>query len=368
MPKNRIVPAVAVALMLPFWAWAQQPTPPANPAQTAASKGPETPPTEAETKLDAAIEKVKALKSVTATIREDVKMLGIKFRVEGQYMRAPEWRVALRLDVTGLADIEGRMLQISDGRTFWDVREVLGARELRKRELGPIMERLSGLEPGDELRDTVISLLGLSGPEALLVGLRAAISFDQMEENELDGRKVWVLRGRWSDRARLTGPNQPALPAAGPLPPFVPSLAVVWLDQENGWPHRVELTGRAPSILETKQDLREIGPDGRPAGRPVTPPKVDPSEIVLVYKDLVLNPSIDPAQFIYNPPTGQGVQILDETQAITANLTSALAERAARMRAEAAKEAPADLPRTIPVPAPPGDALRPPDAKPVARP
>ncbi len=352
MPTYRFLPALAVALCVPLLAWAQT----SPPAAAAASATTPPPPTAAEKLLDDAIAKVRTVQTLSTEIRQDVRMLGIQYRVEGQYLRAPGYRVKLRLDVVGLSNITGTMLQISDGETFWDYKKLLDSTEIRRRQLKPILEKLNTPEADAELREKVLSTLGYSGPEALLSGLRKAIGFDQIEDGELDSHKVWIIRGRWKDRDRLTSPNQPPLPPTGPLPPYVPSLAEVWLDQESGWPHRVKLTGRAPSIMETQNPLREIGTDSRALSRPAPASRVDPSEIVLVYSNLQLNPKVDPSEFSWEPPKGEGVRIEDETQAITTDLANTLAELAARKKAEAAKEG-SELPQGITVPHPAGDAL-----------
>ena len=77
MPNHRIVLTLAVAVALPLLALAQAPPP---------GQVPPAPPTPAEQTLDAAIEKLKAITSVRADIRQDVDMLGQKFSVVGQYL------------------------------------------------------------------------------------------------------------------------------------------------------------------------------------------------------------------------------------------------------------------------------------------
>src|SRR5206468_1631386 len=105
----------------------------------------------------------------------------------------------------------------------------------------------------------------------LLSGLRKALLFDQKAAGTLDGKPVWILRGRWKDYDGLSGPGQPPIPLTSTLPPYVPSIATVVIGQEDGWPYRVELVGRAPSIMEQKRDDRPLGPDGRPIGVKVPP-------------------------------------------------------------------------------------------------
>lgn len=342
MPTKRLVLTLAVAALLPMLSWAQFPSP------TAPSTEPETPPTEAEKILDAAIKKVEALDSVRAQIRQNVSMLGKEFSIQGEFLRSSDYRVYLLLEVQGLGDGAGTMLQVSDGSVLWDYQEALTQPIIRRKELAPILQRLQNPDVDQELRDQVLSQLGLAGPDALLAGLRRSAEFNQLEAGELDGKKVWIIRGRWSDRAALSSPDQPPLPPTGPLPPYVPNLVYIWVGQEDGWPYRVELSGRMPGIMETQKDIRELGPDGRPVGRPMTLPDQTPTEIVLSYSDVVLNPALEDREFFWTPP--QGVRVIEETEGLVSGLDALLAQREAQRRAEAAQEP--SLPGSINIPSP----------------
>ena len=202
MLKNRMIPTFVVAGFLPLLAWAQAPAP--EPAAT--------PSTEAELILDAAIEKVKALKSVTADFEQNGQLLGQDFKITGRYVKDQPDRLFLQLELTGLGNVTGKMLQVSDGQVMWDYKEVLNSPDVRKRSLGPIKEQLQSPDADAEIRDQVLSQLGFGGPDALLVGLRKSIAFNQKSEVEVDGKKMYLIRGRWKDRDTLTGPGQPALP------------------------------------------------------------------------------------------------------------------------------------------------------------
>jgi outer membrane lipoprotein-sorting protein len=366
MPQNRTLLALVTAAALPLLALAQTPDPAAPSAGTPATapEAAKPEPTEAEKVLDEAIDKVKKVQAVAANVQQDVEILGQKFQIKGRYLRAPQYRVYLLLELTGLGNARGTMLQVCDGATFWDYKKVLDQPDLRKRTLAPIIEKLESPDADAELRDRVLSSLGFAGPDALLVGLRKAVHFNQKEEGELDGRKVWIIRGRWTDLASLTSPDQPPLRLADPIPPYVPSLVYAWIGQEDGWPYRVELSGRKLGVMEQRKDIREIGPDGRPVGRPITPPNVQPSKIILTYSQVELDPRLTPDQFAFQPPNDPNIRVIDETQMIANDLTNVLAERAARRKAEAAREGATDLDRSIPVPTPPADAA--PSAPPAA--
>ena len=109
-------------------------------------------------------------------------------------------------------------------------------------------------------RSQALAQIGLSGPETLLLGLRRTVKFDLKEEGELDGIKVWKFRGTWRSRQGLVGVDGRPVAAGGFLPPYIPMDATLYLGKENGWPYKLVLVGRKPSVLF---ETRRIGPDGR---------------------------------------------------------------------------------------------------------
>lgn len=374
MPPKRTLAALAGAIALPLIAWAQDPKAPAPPPQTPAASGAplsatppaaekekeKAPPTEAEQALDEAIAKLKAVESLSADVEQSVRMLDQRFKVSGQYLRAPGYRTYLLLEVSGLGDVKGTMLQVCDGETMWEYKRVLEQPSLSKRTMAPILELLARPEADPELREQVLMRLGFPGPDALLAGLRAACEFNQKEEKALNGKKVWVIRGRWKDTSRLTSPDQPPIPNNVGLPPYVPSLVYVWLGQEDGWPYQVELSGRALTMMEMQKDTRELDASGRPIGRKAPQSRADPTEIVLRFSQVALGETPGNERFFFQPPSDPNLRIVDETAQITNELTTFLSQRAAQRKAEAAKEGGGDLPKAIDVPTPPVDFAPPP--------
>jgi hypothetical protein len=239
------------------------------------------------------------------------------------------------------------MLQVSDGTTLWDVQQLLESKYYRKSSLAPILEKMKSAELDPAARELVTARYGIAtGPEALLRGLRKEIHFDQKEEGTLDGRPVWILRGTWQNRNGLLGPNQQPLPPTAPLPAYVPSQATLYIGKEDGWPYKVRLAGRMPTML---QDTRRIGPDGRPIGsqRLILENAVEPSVIELVYKNVTLDLAIDGKEFDYQPPAG--VKVDDTTEAIVGELEQLIQMKIAQKKAESAKNEPL-LDQSIPVP------------------
>lgn len=353
MPYNRLAMLVAPACLVGLAAWAQDPAPIAPPA-TAAPGAPAVkaalPPTEAEKAIDEAIAKVKALKSVSADVRQDVDMLGQKFAITGQYLRGPDYKVRLQLDLVGLADAGGTMLQICDGNTLWDYQKILDGQSYARLDLGKILARLNGPEFDAVTRDFFIDQrLGFSGPDALLAGLRKSLRFEQKEEGELDGKPVWVLRGTWQDLASLgLAPPGQAVPATTALPAYVPSVATLWIGKEDGWPYQVLLEGKARSVLLSPK--QRLGPDGRPMGRVQPAPKEPPSRFLLKYSNVQLDGTIDPDNFAFAVPDGTQVPVADLTSERLAEIEQVAQALAAQRRAEAAKAGESTLGSSLTVP------------------
>ena len=360
MPKYRTSSAIAFFALIPMSAWAQAPAPAAAPPGSvqAAQAAVVEPPTEAELSLEAAVKKLAALKSVSSDILQLVDMLDQRFEIKGRYLRGGNHRIYLRLAVTGLVDAEGEMLQVCDGQTLWDYQQILESKSFRKTEVGEIFEKLKSPDLDDKFRDLVIAQLGFSGPEELLKGLRRSVKFDQKSSETLDGKDVWVLRGEWKSRDGLLSPNnQPIAPTAA-LPAYVPSLVIVWVDKASGWPHKVRLVGKKPTIV---QDTRKTGADGQRIGAKSSIQEVKPTVMVLTYSNLLLNPDLKQDDFAFQAPPGARVE--DSTQQILSGLDQQILGRAAQRKNEAAKgENPALLNESIPVPrtdAPP-EAVAPP--------
>jgi hypothetical protein len=334
---------------------AQPPAPVAPAPAPAAPAGkpaepPQEPPTEAERLIDLAIKKIAGLKSVSADIVQNVVMLKQKFDIKGRYLKAPDSRTYLRLAVSGLPDSDGTILQVCDGETLWEYQQILESQVYRKLSIKPIFERLNSPDMDPKTRDQILNQMGFAGPDALLVGLRKSVRFDQKEEDTLDGKAMWVLRGTWRNRNGLVGPDQRPLPATGPLPAFVPSLATLYLGKDDGWPYRMELLGKVPTVL---LDTRRVGPDGKVIGSRSSIERVDASEIKLVYSNVQFNVAVRPEEFAFQTPPNATVE--DNTEIIIKGLDQAIQVQAMQKRAEAARQEGPVLDQPIDIPKPPAD-------------
>ncbi len=325
--------------------------PPSNSTAAATGAKADEPATEAEVIIDKAIKKIGELQSVAADLQEDVEMLGQKFSIKGRYLKAPNRRVYLRMTVAGLPDSSGITLQVCDGETLWDYQQILENRLYRKKSIKPIIERLNAPELDSRIRDQALSSMGFAGPETLLAGLRKYIKFDQKENGALDGKPMWVLRGTWKNRQGIVSFNSQPVPPTGPLPPYVPALATLYLGKDDSWPYRLDLVGRQITELI---DTRPRGPDGRPIGARRTIERPTPSKITLVYSGVKLNATIRVDEFAFQAPASENVD--DDTEIILKMLDQAIANEAAKKKNEATRKDGPVLDQPIEIPAPPPPA------------
>jgi outer membrane lipoprotein-sorting protein len=341
MPKNRAVPAITFSLLLmPLMVQAQVPAPPAGGQAPSGFAAPgigaaapaapvkEEPPTEAERALDDAIARFKKLNTFSADLFQSVDMLGQKFEVKGNCLKAPNNRIRLQLAVQGLGDSSATTLQVCDGTTLWNYEKVLDTQSYNKCIITEILKKVNDPVLDDD-REKIMHSLGFAGPEAMLAGLRKKIKFDQKSAETIEGKKVWVLAGKWKDRTGLTGPNNQPVPAVGPLPPYIPNNASVWVGQDDGVPYKVEMYGDPLSML---QDGRRFGPDNRPIGAKAATPKVDPSRITLLYTNVKVNTEIPIESFGFQAPDNSNVR--DLTNDYLTGLDQAITAATMRKKAE----------------------------------
>ncbi len=352
MPVIRFLPTLVISALIPWLAWAQGPALPQTPPPSL-PKGAETkkddPPTEAELLLDAAIGKVKEIESVEAELRQDVIMLGQKFRVEGTYLKGPGLRVRMELKLKDLADADGTMLQVCDGTTLYDFQRIAAAQNYRKLGIAKVMEAIDAANFETEMREQLVRQFGIHGPEALLIGLRKAVLFDQKDEDTLDDQPVWVLRGTWKDKAALGGPAQGS--PTGILPPYVPSIVALTISQETGWPHRLEMKGRV-----------RVGPGSAMAKKADTKPQANParqeqvSSVTLTYQNVKIGSTIAPERFAFAVPDARLAPNMvggDQTEEWLSRIKEFSMQLSQQGKKAAPKADDGTLGQPIPVPRPP---------------
>ena len=357
MPKIRISLTLGLALAIPLWALAQEPAAnpaPAAPAEAAAKL------TEGEKIVDRAVAKLREIKSASAKLEVVADMLNQKFRLDGDYKKAPGNRLFLLLVLVGSANSSGspdRMLQVCDGVTLWDFNKVLEREDCTKRSIDKILKVLNSPDCDPKLREDMLAILGFVGPEAVLTGIRKSFVIDQVRDGTFEGKPVTILNGSWKDAKTpvMPGGGNPAF--SGPLPPYVPTLVTIILGKADGWPYQVIFEGRLPAQIEQQKKKMadaQIDTDatGRAIGKRMTAPAAKPSKLTLTYVNVQINVPIPDETFAFEPP--KNARTRDETDLIVSQLEQAVAKSADAKKAQAAKAGPV-LEGALTAPAP-GDS------------
>ncbi len=352
MPKIRISLTLGLALAIPLWALAQDPAgnldpAPAAPAEAAGKL------TEGEKIVDRAVAKLREIKSASAELKVVADMLNQKFRLDGDYKKAPGNRLFLLLALAGSPGSSDRMLQVCDGVTLWDFNKVLDRQDCTKRSIDRILKVLNSPDCDPKLRDEMLALLGFVGPEAVLTGIRKSFVIDQVRDGDFVGKPVYILVGTWKDAKTpvMPGGGNPAF--SGPLPPYVPTLVTIALGKDDGWPYQVVFEGRLPHQIEQKRKMAaskiDTDASGRAIGKKLTAPAAKPSKLTLTYTNVKINVPIPDETFAFEPP--KDARTRDETDLVVSQLEQAVAKSAEAKKAQAAKAGPV-LDGAVPAPAP----------------
>ena len=134
--------------------------------------------------------------------------------------------------------------------------------------------------------------MGFAGPEALLVGLRKSVKFDQKEEESRSTASPSGFSAAPGGTATdWSGPTSARFPRPARCRPTSPAWPRSTWARTTAGPTSWILVGKVPTIL---QDTRRVGPDGRLIGSRSSIEKVEPSKIKLVYSNVQLNPGSPP--------------------------------------------------------------------------
>ncbi len=147
----------------------------------------------------------------------------------------------------------------------------------------------------------------------------------------------------------MIGPDQRQVALIGLLPPYIPSLATLYLGKDDGWPYKLVLKGQRPTILT---DTRKKGPDGRYIGSKSSIETVAPTNITLEYSEVKLNPALNLGEFAFQAPSAASVE--DGTEMIIKQLDQVIASQVARKKDETVKKEGPVLDQSLEVPPPPG--------------
>lgn len=231
---------------------AQPVEPPAKPVAPAAAAAPA--PDEPETDFDRlvknAADRIDAIETVSARLRQSIKAGERRIDATGVYMKGPGYRGRFELDID-LADAIGKRIHLSDGKMGYRFEQILEAKDLKSFRMDEIMPLIERKEIPPEVRAQYLMQFPFLRPGDMLRGYLRSVTFTKKEEGTLgegSKRDVIVVEGQWRRKyLPLLAGGHPgaAVPAdVEGLPGRLPQYVRLHLDKKTGWPLRVELFRR----------------------------------------------------------------------------------------------------------------------------
>lgn len=240
---------------------------------------------------------------VSAKLRHEVHLFGKHLFGTGIYKeQRPGRDFLMRVELKfPLADHSCSLVQVCDGRYFWEYRNFPSEAKLARTD---IVRVIRGLDQANRLptQPQQPILPGIGGLTRVLHGLSASFDFDSVEAGTWGAQKqlVWRMRGTWKREIlpRLLPEQQAAIsrgdaPNFSKLPDYLPDQVVLLLGQDDLFPYRIE--------YRRTQSAKE-GPAEEPTS----------TCLVLVdFTEVDISTPIDRRQFIYQPPSD--IEFSDQT-------------------------------------------------------
>ena len=194
----------------------------------------------AESELRRARSSLSQASSLSARLVETISLFDRNVRAEGRYLQSSNRRIRLELKLK-LGQTSGSLLEVCDGEILWSKQDVGPDTTITRRNVNQILDaaRQSGAVPENML----IADLGLGGLPALLASIERSFDFTGLKSDRLRDRPVVILQGQWKPPVVATlnpggDPNQ--------LPPYIPDLIRIYLDEETGFPLRIMYLKKIP--------------------------------------------------------------------------------------------------------------------------
>lgn len=272
---------------------AQAETAPEESAEKPAETPAENPPEKVGNKATAtdALRKSRELlsqhQSIRANVIETVEIGSHGFTATGRYLQRGKMKLRLEFDLQ-IGQTIGAMMEVCDGEVL-HTRHIIGEEvQLTRRNVREILEAASASKVATA--DMFIAEMGFGGLPGLLAAMEQSMTFDNLKDDSLGDKSVWMIQGTWNQqfRSRFLPPEQDN---AGPqdgqkegqdatqaLPSLVPDFVKVFLDRQTGFPLKIQYLKKVP---------------GRNHARPM---------LTLAFRDIELNGAIDDSEFTFIPP------------------------------------------------------------------
>ncbi len=283
-----------------------------TPSPTATSPAAET---EADRLVQHAAKILPQYQTIDSKLRTRFDLLDHAMNGEGIYQQqglGGELLIRLELKVAISDQLVNSLLQVADGKTLWTYQDQ-GDRpaSLSQVDLPRVRAALERKDPW--VQSNGAAALGLGGLPRLMKGLSSSFHYPEVSPGEVQGLKVWIVRGGWSPlRLVQMFPEQKEAIEKGEsanlrnLPKQVPWAVELILGRDDYFPYRISYL-RPPSGQEKK-----YGP------RPLEDIIANATPIVtLEFFEVKLNTLIVGPQFVYPK---SAIEPIDQTDTMLSSL------------------------------------------------
>lgn len=264
----------------------------------------------AERIVSAALAGLARQPSISARVRQRVRIGGYSMAGGGRYVQSGLGeRQRFRFESTLTTDTpaeEGsprafftvEFVEVCDGTYCWTFRQHgENPAELYRVDVGRVRQRvesLTGKRPSEEPAMTP----HLGGVQRIFFWLREWFEFDRVQSSQIDGVPIWLVEGRWNKTrlGQLLPEQAERIAAEGGLPASA---------LPEGLPWRVRLSIGKRHLFPFRIEHLAI-----PGERPVETEQIEPIAVLELY-DVRLGDSVDATAFVYDPADGEMVDTTD---------------------------------------------------------
>ena len=170
--------------------------------------------------------------SVKADVEHTVSIGAQQFRATGRYLNSGS---KLRLEYTLKPDQgeDGSLIEVCDGKELWSMMTLGGTKRVTHRDVQQIKAAIASVKNAPDAELT--AELGLGGLPGLLASLERTMTFDQMKQEEAEGRSRTVVQGQWKSTVASRWKRK----ADDPLPVYIPDVVRIIVDSTTLFPTRI---------------------------------------------------------------------------------------------------------------------------------
>jgi hypothetical protein len=213
-----------------------------------------------EVMLSQAIDRIERYPSITAKIRQQAEMFGMRMIGTGIYLQGPAASQCMRLEMKLQVEDEVTSLQqICDGTNLWILRRLGQQASLGRVEVAPVLDNqrrwTAEVGQGTATAATGPAGIGLGGLPRLLRSLNHSFQFADPVPTQMMTMPVFEMHGVWRPEAlnrllpgKAIGAN--GIADLSKLPESVPDEVIVLLGREDLFPYRVEYRRHDPADVD----------------------------------------------------------------------------------------------------------------------